>query len=75
VVLNFTPVARPNYRGGGPCGGAWEEVLNSDATSYGGWGWGNFGGVEATPVGAHGRRWSVVLTLPPMGAVFLRGRG
>ncbi len=75
VVLNFTPVARPNYRVGVPRGGAWEEVLNSDATPYGGWGFGNLGGVEAAPVGAHGRRWSVVLTLPPMGALFLRGRG
>ena len=75
VVLNFTPVARRNYRVGVPRGGAWQEVLNSDAAPYGGSGWGNFGGVEAVPVGAHGRRWSVVLTLPPMGAVFLRGRG
>jgi hypothetical protein len=33
------------------------------------------GGVEAAPVAAHGRRWSLVLTLPPLAALFLRGAG
>jgi 1,4-alpha-glucan branching enzyme len=72
VVLNHTPVARLNYRVGVPRGGRWEEVLNSDATIYGGSGWGNLGAVEATPVQAHGRPWSLPLTLPPLGALFLR---
>ncbi|MFL5299481.1 MAG: 1,4-alpha-glucan branching protein GlgB, partial [Anaeromyxobacteraceae bacterium] len=72
VVLNFTPVPRPNYRVGVPRGGYWEEVLNSDAPTYGGSGWGNLGGVEAVPVASHGRNQSLVLTVPPLGAVFLR---
>ena len=29
------------------------------------------GGVDAAPIPLHGRRWSVNLTLPPLGAVFL----
>jgi 1,4-alpha-glucan branching enzyme len=29
------------------------------------------GGVDASPIPLHGRRWSVSLTLPPLGAVFL----
>jgi 1,4-alpha-glucan branching enzyme len=75
VVLNFTPVPRVNYRVGVPRGGFWQEALNGDAVHYGGAGWGNLGGVEAAPVTAHGRPWSVVLTLPPMAALFLRGAG
>ncbi len=47
AVCNFTPVVRPDYHVGVPCGGYWREVLNSDATAYGGSGTGNFGGVTA----------------------------
>jgi 1,4-alpha-glucan branching enzyme len=72
VVLNFTPIPRYNYQIGVPRGGTWNEILNSDATIYGGSGQGNMGGVEAAPIPLHGRKWSVTLTLPPLGAVFLR---
>ncbi|MEA2694843.1 MAG: 1,4-alpha-glucan branching enzyme, partial [Acidobacteriota bacterium] len=72
VVLNFTPVARQNYRIGAPQGGYWREVLNSDAAVYGGSGQGNFGGVEAAPLPLHGRTHSLTLTLPPLGALFLQ---
>jgi 1,4-alpha-glucan branching enzyme len=71
VALNFTPIPRTAYRVGVPRGGWWKEILNSDSTQYGGAGWGNLGGQEAAPVGAHGRLHSLVLTLPPLGAVFL----
>jgi 1,4-alpha-glucan branching enzyme len=73
VVLSFTPVARNNYRVGVPRAGYWREALNSDALRYGGGGWGNFGGVEAAPVPAHERPFSLTLTLPPLGAVFFVG--
>jgi 1,4-alpha-glucan branching enzyme len=72
VVLNFTPVPRQSYRVGVPRSGFWREVLNSDAIQYGGSGWGNLGGQEAAPVGAHGRHHSLALTLPPLSALFLR---
>src|SRR5919198_1627448 len=72
VVCNFTPVVRRNYRLGVPDEGIWRELLNSDATIYGGSGQGNLGGVEAVPVTFHGRPWSLVLTLPPLSALFLR---
>jgi 1,4-alpha-glucan branching enzyme len=71
VALNFTPIPRYNYMIGVPSGGRWTEVLNSDAVIYGGSGQGNMGGVDAAPIPLHGRRWSVNLTLPPLGAVFL----
>lgn len=71
IVLNFTPIPRHNYMVGVPSGGEWREILNSDAPIYGGSGQGNMGAVEAAPIPLHGRRWSINLTLPPLGAVFL----
>jgi 1,4-alpha-glucan branching enzyme len=73
AVCNFTPVPRVNYRVGAPSGGFWKELLNSDAVPYGGSGQGNMGGVEAAPVSVHGRPFSLTLTLPPLGALFLKG--
>jgi 1,4-alpha-glucan branching enzyme len=75
VVCNFTPVPHANYRVGVPRGGRWAEVLNSDATLYGGSGQGNLGGVEAAPVPVHGRYHSISLTLPPLGVLFLKATG
>ncbi|OGP94069.1 MAG: 1,4-alpha-glucan branching enzyme [Deltaproteobacteria bacterium RBG_16_47_11] len=72
VICNFTPVPRQNYRVGVPRGGFWREVLNSDAMIYGGRGYGNFGGMEATPVPSHGRYHSLCLTLPPLGICFFK---
>ena len=71
VACNFTPEPRPNYRVGVPRGGRWEERLNSDSARYGGAEWGNLGGVEAAPVRAHGRPFSLNLTLPPLAILFL----
>ncbi len=72
VVCNFTPMPHVNYRVGVPCGGFWREMLNSDATIYGGSGQGNLGGVEATLIPAHGRSHSLSLTLPPLAVIFLK---
>ena len=74
VVCNFTPTPRYNYRVGAPAGGHWQEILNSDAPLYGGSGQGNLGGVEAAPVGCHGRPYQLTITVPPLGmVVFKRG--
>ena len=72
VVCNFTPVVRPGYRIGVPGPGPWIELANSDAAMYGGSGVGNYGRVEAEPIGAHGRGWSVSLVLPPLATLMLR---
>ena len=72
VVCNFTPVPRMNYHLGVPRGGCWAEMLNSDAKEYGGSGYGNFGGVEATPIAFHNKPYSLTLTLPPLAAIFLK---
>jgi 1,4-alpha-glucan branching enzyme len=57
---------------GVPEGGYWRELLNSDAEEYGGTGVGNLGGVHAEEEAAHGRPHSLKLTLPPLGALFLK---
>jgi 1,4-alpha-glucan branching enzyme len=75
VVCNFTPLLRTNYHVGTPRGGWWREVLNSDAPLYGGSGQGNFGGIEAAPIGAQGRHYSVSITLPPLSVVFFKSEG
>ncbi|MDQ0036222.1 1,4-alpha-glucan branching enzyme [Variovorax boronicumulans] len=74
VVSNMTPVPRTNYLLGVPLGGHWREVINTDATEFGGAGWGNFGGVEAAPVRSHGHRQSVCITLPPLSTLILEHR-
>jgi 1,4-alpha-glucan branching enzyme len=71
TVCNFTPVPRHEYRVGVPCGGSWRERINSDAAEYGGSGLGNAGAVEAEAVTWHGRPYSLLLTLPPLGTIVL----
>ncbi|MBI3899666.1 MAG: 1,4-alpha-glucan branching protein GlgB [Gammaproteobacteria bacterium] len=71
VICNFTPMPRHNYRIGVPSNGYWCERLNSDAPQYGGASFGNLGGVEAAPIPAHGHRYSLSLTLPPLGVLVL----
>ncbi|MGH2972778.1 MAG: 1,4-alpha-glucan branching protein GlgB [Gaiellaceae bacterium] len=70
-VLNLSPVPRYEYRVGMPVCCRWKELLNTDAPFYGGSGVGNLGSVEAEPVGWHDQPFSALLTLPPLGAVWL----
>jgi 1,4-alpha-glucan branching enzyme len=75
IVCNFTPVPRYNYRVGVSEDGIWLECLNSDSRNYGGSDQGNLGNVETSPVPAHGRPFSLNLTLPPLGIVFFQKKG
>lgn len=75
VVCNFTPEVRFNYRVGVPFRGYWEEILNTDASDYGGSGQGNLGGLETRPIAFHGFPQSLNLTLPPLGVIYLRHAG
>ncbi|HXJ21431.1 MAG TPA: 1,4-alpha-glucan branching protein GlgB [Polyangia bacterium] len=72
VVLNCTPVPRHDYRVGVPFGGVWRELLNTDATTYGGSGLGNLGAVTADDARCHARPASLRLTLPPLAALYLK---
>ena len=75
VVGNFTPIPREHYRIGVPHEGRWEEILNSDAESYGGSGMGNMGGVDTTAVRYHSHDHSLLLTLPPLSVLFFKPTG
>jgi 1,4-alpha-glucan branching enzyme len=71
-VFNFTPVPRHGYLVGVDGGEDWAELANSDATVYGGSGVGNKGRAIALGVPIHGRSHSLALSLPPLGALFLK---
>lgn len=71
-ICHFTPELRHDYRIGVPFEGSWQEVLNSDSAYYNGGGQGNLGCVEATEISAHGRPYSVVLSLPPLSVLILK---
>jgi 1,4-alpha-glucan branching enzyme len=72
IVVNFTPVPRPEYRIGVPEAGWYREGLNSDAALYGGSNLGNSGGVHTEPIPDHGFEQSISLTVPPLGFVLLK---
>ena len=72
VVCNFTPIPRHNYRIGVPRGRRWREILNSDATIYGGSGQGNIGGATTAPLPMHGREYMLSVTLPPLGVLVFK---
>jgi 1,4-alpha-glucan branching enzyme len=64
-------VRRLGYRVGVPVPGFYRETLNSDGRLYGGSDAGNAGGVRSEPIAWHGQPHSVLLTLPPLGALWL----
>jgi 1,4-alpha-glucan branching enzyme len=70
-VGNFTPLPRHGYRVGVPRRCRYVEVLNTDAKEYGGSGLGNFGSAAIEAVPSHGFDQSIVLTLPPLGVLWL----
>jgi 1,4-alpha-glucan branching enzyme len=72
AVVNFTPVPRRQYRIGVPLPGEYMELLNSDATVYGGSNVGNEGRVLAEERPAHGHPYSLSLSVPPLGFVLLK---
>ena len=72
AVCNFTPQTWKGYRIGVPEDGHWIEVLNSDASVYGGSNQGNGGGREADLKPFHGKPFSLSLTIPPLGILFFK---
>lgn len=71
IVCNMTPVPRMDYGVGVPIPGFWQELLNTDAATYGGSNVGNGGGTNSVPTQLHGEAQSLFLTLPPLATVFL----
>ncbi len=69
---NFTPEYRNGYRIGVPVGGRWREVLNSDHAKYRGSGLLNQKITVAEKIPMHGRPFSLLLNLPPLGMAILQ---
>jgi 1,4-alpha-glucan branching enzyme len=67
VITNFTPVPHEGYRLPLPQAGRWREVMNSDASLYGGSGLGNLGGVDAV---TDAKGTAAVVTLPPLATLY-----
>ena len=62
---------REGYRIGLPLPGRWREILNSDAAAYGGSDRGNAGVVDSHPGESHGQPCFAVVSLPPLGTLWL----
>ncbi len=75
IVSNFTPVPRENYRLGLPCPGRWREIVNSDATHYGGSGQGNLGAIDARREPHGGFPACADVRLPPLATLFFAFEG
>lgn len=79
VACNLTPVVRHGYRLGVPQAGVWRAVLNTDSTGYGGSGVGpgeaqkslDAAALVAVLVPWQGQPASLVVSLPPLGVVWL----
>jgi 1,4-alpha-glucan branching enzyme len=68
VVVNFTPQVLHDYRVRVPFAGNWREVLNSDASIYGGSNVGNGGSIAAVVTRDSPE---LHLVIPPLAAIFL----
>ncbi len=68
-AVNATPVPRHAYRIGAAGEGWYEEILNTDADTYGGGNVGNYGGVHADAIPWQGQSHSISINLPPLGVV------
>ncbi|MBN9145276.1 MULTISPECIES: 1,4-alpha-glucan branching protein GlgB [unclassified Novosphingobium] len=64
VISNMTPQVHGSYRLPLPREGVWREIINTDATIYGGTGLGNMGQVVA-------QNGAALVTLPPLATIML----
>ncbi|HVW18907.1 MAG TPA: 1,4-alpha-glucan branching protein GlgB [Solirubrobacteraceae bacterium] len=74
-AANLTPVPRERYRLALPRAGRWRELLNTDASPYGGTDVGNGGSVVAVDEPWRGQPCSALVTLPPLGVLWLVPEG
>ena len=72
VVLNLTPVPRYDYCLGIFEAGFYQEILNTDAGTYGGSDMNNAGGVMSQKVGSMGKEHSITFQLPPLSCVIFK---
>jgi len=72
IICNFADTTREFYRLGVPFEGEYAEIFNSQSHYYEGWNIGNTGTLRAKHEPMHGREYSITLTLPPLGVLYLK---
>lgn len=72
VLCNFSDATRSQYKVGVPYEGEYEEIFNSQSSFYEGSNVGNTGKIKAKKEQMHGREYSLELTLPPLGVIYLK---
>lgn len=72
VVCNFSDMTRDFYRLGVDYEGEYEVIFNSQDALYDGWKIGNTLPIQADKTSAMGREYSISLTLPPLGVIYLK---
>ena len=70
--MSITPVVRYDYRLGVPDAGTYKEILNSDAEIYGGSNVLNSQAMFSESVNWNNLDQSILLTLPPLGCIYLK---
>ncbi|MDD6402343.1 MAG: 1,4-alpha-glucan branching protein GlgB [Lachnospiraceae bacterium] len=71
-VCNFIPVGRTNYKIGAPCLTEYKEILNSDATKFGGRGRVNSKKINAKDEPCDRMNYSVEITVPPLSVMVFK---
>ncbi|HEV7350598.1 1,4-alpha-glucan branching protein GlgB [Telluribacter sp.] len=72
IALNLTPIPRQQYRIGIPTKGEWKEIFNSDSPEFFGSGTLNTGAVATENKTWHGKPYSILVDLPPLGAAIFK---
>ena len=72
VILNMTPAPHQNFRVGVPHEGSWKEIFNTDDKIYWGSGMNNSKAIKTDKNSWHGRKHSVLVTLPPLSVIVLK---
>lgn len=72
VVCNFSDKPREGYWLGVNAPGDYVEIFNSQSESFQGWGITNPGTITAEPRAHQGRGFSLTVTLPPLGVIYLK---
>jgi 1,4-alpha-glucan branching enzyme len=73
-VCNFSPIVREQHRLGLPEAGEYKQLLNTDAETYCGAGFGVVKSIIAEKIPAHGLDYSAAVTLPPLATMWFEGR-
>jgi len=72
VVCNFSNQELSHYRVGVPDIGQYKEIFNSQSSYYEGCNIGNIGAINADDISVDTRRYSISITMPPVGVLFFK---